>query len=571
LVPVENTKSSGRKLDELLQPDAVSPPLSNLAALLQPSPPGNKKGGQRRRSYDVVVNSAFKGRKYDPASSPVTGEYAFSLETAMASPVPPKIEGPANPHVRPGAVLTVAAEERMESSKRKGRKSFKAALSERPTALQGDKNVAKDHKPAAPKVRRSFAGITKAGLANTRLSRGSRGSISKVPSTESEHVVVITDPPIQQALKTRDKQRGAQERRKSLDEKRRSSLTSVNELKKRRRFEHLTKETEMIRKSDLRLAPIKAWLMCMTLYKRHETFKRTLNDSRETKAIRGAALRIQSGWRTRPKEKKYADLIAIIDKHRAKSMYKVVMKRKKDAGMALQKLLTHKYRNKRFTGWGALIRDRTVKVQRAFRSYSKCTDCRIRTLLNLWNRAMWTKDGRGKLAKIKLEVLGNGDGDLGGVNDLVKIWARTWIKESRKKFTKSQNSTFFDVAVSSKASSMLPVFSLNDAQALLTSDTPLQIPQQEVAREETRIECGLKMKPFKAPRRVWGNLMLYCGKQDSDFCAFALERYREHLSSMAKVEQKSPSPPPKKQPERPRRPSEVEGHRLKFGLGYSIA
>ena len=586
IVPVgTESQPSTRLLENLLQPGPptleTSPLPSNLSALLKPSPPPSSKhamkgAGGRRRSYDSIVKQTFKRRNYDDesAASPVTGEYAFSLNDTMKEPEPPQKQegrGLVNPHIRPGVVLTVAEKE-LEKNQRGGggRKSFKQKLAERDaaSAIQGDL------KPKAPEVRRSFAGITKSGLAKTRLLRD---STTKAPKASEEGVVIITDPTIKQALRTRDKQRGAKERRKSLDERRRSSLTSVNEMKKRRIFENLTRESRMIRQSDSRLAPVKAWLMCLALSKRHEKLKAHFARYREAKSRVDAVRRIQKGWRSRPKGKKYETLIAAIKKHRGMTLHKVVAKRKQNAGPLLQRWLIHVYRNKRFTGWGEIIMDRTVKAQRVARSYLRCTEHRTRAMLLLWDKRMETEGGRSKLETMRKEILGDEGGEdidsrLARKKKMVE-WTKSWIRTKRLEFIKSENASFSDASASSKSSSMAPVFSLIDAHALLSSGAPLAAPPvASTKEEETRFEFGIKMRSPKETRRVWRNLVLY--KQGANFTSYVLEQYMQYLVGLAderRAENARVSPPPKEAATRAPDLTENEGHRMKFGLGFSVA
>ena len=166
----------------------------------------------------------------------------------------------------------------------------------------------------------------------------------------------------------------------------------------------------MIRQSDSRLAPVKAWLMCLALSKRHEKLKAHFARYREAKSRVDAVRRIQKGWRSRPKGKKYETLIAAIKKHRGMTLHKVVAKRKQNAGPLLQRWLIHVYRNKRFTGWGEIIMDRTVKAQRVARSYLRCTEHRTRAMLLLWDKRMETEGGRSKLETMRKEILGDEGG-----------------------------------------------------------------------------------------------------------------------------------------------------------------
>jgi hypothetical protein len=589
IVPVgAESRTNPRPLEDLLQPAPptveISPLPSNLAALLKPSPPLNndvaKKGSRgRRRSYDSIVKQTFKNRVYEEPASPITGEYAFSLNDTMKEPEPPKKQegrGLVNPHVRPGVVLTVAEEDWEKKRRIGGRKSFKQKLAERDAAASAISSTGKvegDLKPKAPvtpKMRRSFAGITKAGLAKTRLLRD---STTNAPKASEEEVVTITDPAIKQALKTRDKQRGAKERRKSLDEKRRSSLSSVNELKKRRIFENLTRESQMIRQSESRLAPVKAWLMCLALSKRHEKLKAKFIRYREGKSRREAAKRIQKGWRGRPKEKKYETIIAAIKKHnKGQTFYRVVAKRKKNAGPLLQRWLVHMYRNKRFTGWGAIIKDRTISAQRAARSYLRCTEWRTRAMLLLWDKGMEKKGYRSKLEAMRKEILGDEQVEDRRLREQMVAWTKSWIRSRRLEFIKSENARFSETSVSSKVSTIAPVYTLCDAQALLSSGAPLAAPLEDSVEEEAKLEYGIKMRPPKETKRVWRNITIY--KNGANFTSHMLEQYKQYLIDMAeqrRAEIARVSPPSKEAATRAPDLTEKEGHRMKFGLGYAIA
>ena len=203
----------------------------------------------------------------------------------------------------------------------------------------------------------------------------------------------ITDPAILQALKTRDKQKNAAERRRSFDEQRRMSWGSINQAKFQRTSEHYCREANELRNQEIRVAPIQLWCKYLALLPRFQTMKVRFEKYRAEKRFSEAALTIQKGWKDSGGMIRYHKLISVIDKHRGNSLMRLFARRRKNAAVLVQRYLTHSYRHRRFVNWGKLIVLRTIQLQRAVRNFLACNRARVLLLGRVWTRLIQDPEG----------------------------------------------------------------------------------------------------------------------------------------------------------------------------------
>ncbi|GMH56288.1 hypothetical protein TrST_g4137 [Triparma strigata] len=557
------------RLEALLdEEEQISPVRSDLASMLSLTPNKNVGvgGTTRRRSYDNSLDARLKTIGVKPKQSlesPVFEPEAFDIYDALGDE-----KAKPKPHRPPGGkstksqdsprqpVLTNLEGEKVGGGNR-GRRSFGSAIKSRPAKVLGADTLPADLNASLFSV----GGEAESGDSSGKVGVGRRRSFDNMP-VKQRPAAIAEQKAIQQGQKTRDKQRNAEERRKSFEQQRRKSLSDVNQLKLMKINHHTTKEIKKLREEEIRIAPVQMWLKYLVLVPRHDMMVRIFKRKRAILEKKRAAARIQQGWRERAPERKnkYAGIFGVLQKHRERIFGKITTRRKEKAMLLAQKWLTHIYRHKRFNSWAVLIRLRTSQTQKLVRSWLACSRARLKVLKMIWANLVadekFAEEMRGEALKFvslaNFQKLGDSDdeeGDEGHTRSefilppwKVELALKRWLKMKRKEFVTSMTAEFQLSDIQAKKGELgLKTFDVNDIKSMMASspDSGKNLLAgsgggsgseggEQVNVPATVIQGCPKMKPTTKPRKTWKTLPIFADiAKSSRFKNLILETYSE--------------------------------------------